>query len=197
MRIIGITGGVGAGKTMVLNLLEELCNCKIIMADDTAKKLMNFDGVLGRAAIELFGKEAFLPDKSLNTSHISAIMYNNSEIKNKWTGIVHPAVNQEIYNEINNARLDQRYDFVFVEAALLIENKYDRICDEIWYIYTDMEERIKRLEFGRGYTREKSLSIIKCQMSHEEFVQKCSFVIDNGVDIEFTKKQLENKLEEY
>lgn len=197
MRIIGITGGVGAGKTTVLNLLKKLCSCKIIMADDAAKKLMTFDGVLGRAAIELFGEAAFLPDKSLNTSHISAIMYNNPSIKDKWTGIVHPAVNKAIYDEIDNAVTENRYDFVFVEAALLIENKYDRICDEIWYIYTDMEERIRRLELGRGYTREKSLSIIKCQMSHEEFMQKCTFVIDNGVSVEFTEKQLENKLEEY
>lgn len=197
MKIIGITGGVGAGKTTVLNLLKELCNCKIIMADDVAKSLMTIDGVLGRAAIELFGENAFNSDKSLNAAHISSIMYNNPSIKNKWTGIVHPAVNQAIYDEINNTVTENKCDFIFIEAALLIENGYDRICDEIWYIYVDVEERIRRLELGRGYTREKSLSIIKCQMSHEQFVQKCTFMIDNGVNVGFTRKQLENKLEEY
>lgn len=197
MRIIGITGGVGAGKSTVLSLLKELCSCKIIMADDVAKNLMKFDGFLGIKAVELFGEKAFNSDKSLNTAYISGIMYNNQEIKEQWTGMVHPAVNRAIYDEINCAAESGKYEFVFVEAALLIENKYNRICDEIWYIYADMEKRIERLHINRGYSKEKSLLIMNCQMTDSEFRQKCDYTIDNSVDVEFTRKQLENKLEEY
>ncbi len=197
MRIIGITGGVGAGKSTVLSLLKELCCCRIIMADDVAKGLMVKDGVLGAAAVELFGSEAFNADGSLNTAHISGIMYNNQDIKSRWNGIVHPAVNKAIYDELDSAAESGLYDFAFVEAALLIENGYDRICDEIWYIHASVEERLKRLSDNRGYSNDKSLSIMNCQLSEAEFRQKCSYVIDNGVSVEFTRKQLENKLEEY
>ena len=197
MKIIGITGGVGAGKSTVLNILKDICNCRIIMADDEAKTLMNREEELGKAAVRLFGKDAFYPDGRLNTVYISGLMYNNPELKLQWTGLVHPAVNKKIIKMVEQAKSDDKLDYLFIEAALLLENNYDRICDEIWYIFADRETRIKRLADNRGYTKEKSESIIANQMSHEEYASKCDFIIDNGISIENTKKQLENKLEEY
>lgn len=196
MKIIGITGGVGAGKSTVLGLLKEICRCEIIMADDVAKELMAGGGILSQDAIRLFGSDAYLSDNSLNTRHIAEIMYGNPAVKKEWTSLVHPAVNKEIARRIERASKKPECEYVFIEAALLIENNYDKICDEIWYIYADKEERIKRLKESRGYSREKSESIIKNQLGHEDFMQKCDFVIDNGISVDDTKKQLENKLEE-
>ena len=196
MKIIGITGGVGAGKSTVLNILKELCSCEIVMADDAAKELMQYGKPLSEVAIELFGIESYRDDFSLNTAHISTLMYQNEELKNKWTSAVHPAVKKEIISRIENAKKNKSIKYFFLEAALLLEEKYDLICDEIWYIYADEDVRIERIMTNRGYSKEKSQSIIKNQKSHEEFKSGSHWIVDNGLSVDETRIQLENKLEE-
>ncbi len=197
MKLIGITGGVGAGKSTVLKILKELTNCIVVMADDVAKEMMQFGGELSADAIRIFGQEAYLSDAKLNTSHIAALMYSKPELKEEWTGIVHPKVRHTILSMIDDARLKAEYDFFFLEAALLLEEGYDTVCDEVWYVYVDENERIRRLVADRGYSEAKCRSIMANQLTHEKFLYKTDFVIDNGVDVNCTRKQLENKLEEY
>ncbi len=196
MKIIGITGGVGAGKTTVLNILREICNCQIVMADDVAKELMQHGKVLSKHAIRIFGVNSYNDDLTLNTNHIACLMYENDALKTEWTGLVHPAVKKEIISRISIAQNEGVTDYFFIEAALLLEEHYDEICDEIWYIYASEEERIKRVMDNRGYSSEKALAIISNQMKHDEFVGRCNFVIDNGINIRHTRMQLENRLEE-
>ena len=197
MKIIGITGGVGAGKSTVLNILREICNCNILMADDVAKSLMVKDGPLCKDAIRLFGQNAYLENGVLNTVHIASIMYSDEAIKAEWTGLVHPAVKKAILSEIEESKKSDKFDFFFLEAALLLEERYDLICDEIWYVDVSDEERIRRLALGRGYSEEKSRSIMNNQLSKERFLEKANFVIDNGISEENTRLQLENRVEEY
>lgn len=197
MKIIGITGGVGAGKSTVLNILKEICKCKIVMADDVAKNLMVKGGVLSHDAIRLFGKDAYLENGLLNTVHIASLMYGDDRLKDEWTALVHPAVKKAIFAEIDSAKDTDEFDFFFLEAALLLEDNYDLICDEVWYVDVSEEERIRRLAIGRGYSEEKSRSIMSKQLSKEEFLKRTDFVIDNGISEENTRIQLENKVEEY
>lgn len=197
MKIIGITGGVGAGKSTVLNILKEICKCKIVMADDVAKSLMVKGGVLSHDAIRLFGKDAYLENGLLNTVHIASLMYGDDRLKDEWTALVHPAVKKAIFAEIDSAKDTGEFDFFFLEAALLLEDNYDLICDEVWYVDVSEEERIRRLAIGRGYSEEKSRSIMSKQLSKEEFLKRTDFVIDNGISEENTRIQLENKVEEY
>ena len=197
MRIIGITGGVGAGKSTVLNILREICNCNIVMADDVAKGLMVKGQALSDDAVRLFGENAYFENGVLNTVHIASVMYGDDAIKDEWTSLVHPAVKKAILSEIDLCKKTGEYDFFFLEAALLLEDNYDLICDEVWYVDVPEEERIRRLSIGRGYSEEKSRSIMKKQLSREVFLQRSDFVIDNGISEENTRIQLENKVEEY
>lgn len=196
MKIIGITGGVGAGKSTVLDILKKLSICEIAMADDVAKELMQYGRELSTLAISIFGEESYNKDKILNTAHIAQLMYENENLKKQWTNAVHPAVKKEILNRIDNAKQKGNLEFFFIEAALLLEDGYDLICDEIWYIYAPEDIRIKRIMDSRGYSLSKSQSIISSQKKHEEFISKCDFTIDNGISIENTQVQLQNKLEE-
>lgn len=196
MKIIGITGGVGAGKTTVLDILKKLSICEIAMADDVAKELMQYGRELSALAISIFGEESYNKNKILNTVHIAQLMYGNENLKKQWTNAVHPAVKKEILNRIDNAKQKGNLEFFFVEAALLLEDGYELICDEIWYIYAPEDIRIKRIMDSRGYSLSKSQSIISSQKKHDEFISKCDFMIDNGVSIENTQVQLQNKLEE-
>lgn len=197
MKLIGITGGVGAGKSTVLGILEEIADCVIVMADDVAKAMMQANGALSNDAKRIFGEKAYLENGQLNTAHIATLMYGNPQLMEEWTGIVHPMVRQSIMDMINSARDEGKCEFFFLEAALLIEEGYDEICDEVWYIYVSEEERIKRLIHNRGYTEEKCRAIMSKQLSQEKFLQKSDFVIDNNISVNNTRKQLENKLEEY
>lgn len=196
MRVIGVTGGVGAGKSTVLSMLKELCNCEIVMADDIAKDMMEPDGGLYQELIRIFGDKAY-ENGVLNRKYIAEQMYNNDSLKREWTAIVHPAVNSRIFSIIDAAKKAQKVDYVFIEAALLIENGYDRICDEIWYVFADAGTRIERLQKQRGYTPEKTGAIMDSQLSDDIFRSKSQFVIDTGHDIESTYNILKNKLSEY
>lgn len=196
MRVIGVTGGVGAGKSTVLSMLKELCNCEIVMADDIAKDMMEPDGGLYQELIRIFGDKAY-ENGVLNRKYIAEQMYNNDSLKREWTAIVHPAVNSRIFSIIDDAKKAQKVDYVFIEAALLIENGYDRICDEIWYVFADAGTRIERLQKQRGYTPEKTGAIMDSQLSDDIFRSKSQFVIDTGHDIESTYNILKNKLSEY
>lgn len=82
MKIIGITGGVGAGKSCVLAALKKMCNCDIVMADDVARRIMEKGGILTAKAYELFGENAYNEDGTLNKELLSGVIYNNPSVKN-------------------------------------------------------------------------------------------------------------------
>lgn len=197
MKVIGITGGVGAGKTTVLAMLRELCSCTAIVADDVAKEMMSADGPLAAEARRLFGEKAYLPDGELNRAHIAAAVYGSGELLEKWNSVVHPAVNRKICGMIKEAADSGLYDFIFVEAALLIENGYDRVCDELWYVYADEAARVERLRLQRGYDEARSRDIMRSQLDDGKFREACDFVIDTGRGFEHTRRQLQNRLEVY
>ena len=196
MKIIGITGGVGAGKYCVLATLKKMCNCDIVMADDVARQIMEKGGALTEKAYELFGENAYNADGTLNKELLSGVIYNNPSVKKEWELEVHPATNARIKELILEAEAKGR-DFIFIEAALLIENNYDKICDEIWYVYADEATRRERLLTERKYSEEKIRSIFDDQLKDNEFRKYCSFVINTGGSFENTAEQLQNKLEEY
>ncbi|MCM1307032.1 MAG: dephospho-CoA kinase [Butyrivibrio sp.] len=197
MRVIGITGGVGAGKSTVLAMLKELCRCELIIADDVAKSIMEKGGPLTGEALRLFGSGAYLTDGTLNRSLIASAIYGDAELLKRWNGAVHPAVNREIRLRIERARKSGLYDFIFVEAALLIENGYGEICDELWYVYADETARRERLRVSRGYDDAKTESIMKNQLDDAQFRRHCDFVVDTGGGIENTRHILQNRLEVY
>ena len=102
----------------------------------------------------------------------------------------------EVKKKIAEAEKKGIYEYVFVEAALLIEAGYDSICEEFWYVYVPEEERIKRLMSNRGYSRKKCLDIMANQLSDEEFRKHCRYVIDNSSDSQTLIGRLEAVLKE-
>lgn len=197
MKVIGVTGGVGAGKSTVLHMLKELCRCEIIMADDVAKELMNYGQSLCDTALRLFGTKAYDENKELDRAYIASKIYADEALRTQWTDVVHPAVNRHIHDKISEAGISGKYDFVFIEAALLIENGYDSICDELWYVYASEDVRRDRLKKSRGYSDARISGIFDSQMKEEEFRKHCDFIIDTGISMENTYNTVKNKLEEY
>lgn len=190
MKKIGITGGVGAGKSAVLKYLEEKYKAYIIVADELAKQLEEPGEKVYDALKQGFGEGIIAQDGSLDKKAFSNLIFSDEEALKKANAIIHPAVKGEILKRISEKEAEGCSLFV-VEAALLIEEGYDNILDELWYIYADEAVRFKRLEENRGYTREKSLSIMRRQKSDIEFRKYCKRIIDNSEDITETQAQID------
>lgn len=192
MRFIGITGGVGAGKSAVLSYLSKMPNTRVMLADEIAHDLMEPNTKLFQKIKETFSEEdIYEKDGSFDRRKLATVIFGDEKKREIINGLVHPAVKEYVIEEYEKERIKGTLDYLFLEAALLIEEHYDEICDELWYIYTSEENRRKRLKAQRGYSDEKITQIINSQMSEEEFKAHVDVVIDNNHDIEETYAQIE------
>ncbi len=196
MKVIGITGGVGSGKTEVLNLIDGMTKCFIIRADELAKSLEVRGEVCFDPLIELLGEGVLQENGEIDPKKMAQMIFaeESGNLRDKVNGIVHPAVKKRILSMIKEADNEKKVEFFFIEAALLIEDHYDLIVDELWYIYADEDVRRQRLRDSRGYSDEKINRIMATQSSDEVFRKYCKVIIDNSGTLEYTRRQLENLL---
>ncbi len=181
MKFIGITGGVGAGKSTILAYLRENYRVKTLVADEIAHDIMEpgFDCYV-RLQKEFAQEKIWLHDGRFNRQRLADVIFADGVKRKKLNDIVHPAVKEYILKEVEKERLRGTTDYVVLEAALLIEEGYDKICDELWYIYVTKENRRKRLMEGRGYSAEKVAQIFDAQLPDVEYRRHCRVIIDNN-----------------
>ena len=194
MKVIGITGGVGAGKSAILNYLKEKHHAVVVEADKVGHLLMEPGGACYYSIVEKFGSSILNGDQTINRGKLGKIVFADESLLNELNKIIHPRVKSHIVSEIAKERAYHRTNYFVVEAALLIEDHYDVICDEMWYIHTDADIRAKRLKETRGYDDEKIAGIMANQKSPEEFRSGCHIVIDNSGDLADTQKQIDEQL---
>lgn len=153
MKVLGITGQVGAGKSTILAYLEEKYRAKVIQADQVGHLVMEPDTSCYKQICSLFGEQ--IPggrSEDLTGKKLGAIVFADQEKLAMLNAIVHPAVKEYIRTAVYLEKQKACVPFVVVEAALLLEEHYDEICDEIWYIYVDDAARRVRLKQSRGYS---------------------------------------------
>lgn len=194
MKVIGITGGVGSGKSRVLSYLEEKHHVVICQADQVAWELQKPGQICHMEIVEHFGTCILNNDKTIDRKSLGQIVFGNDAQLQVLNAIMHPAVKSEIQKcilkeEENGAKL------FFLEAALLIEEHYDEICDELWYIYTSDPIRRQRLKDSRQYSDEKIDAIMASQLSEERFKAACKVIIDNSGIFEDTCAKLDDAIE--
>ena len=190
LRVIGVTGGVGAGKSTVLEYLQEKYGAKVFLADEVAKKLLLPGEVCYEQVRELFPRDVFTDDGSIHREKMAELIFAHPEYRKKQNEIVFPAVKEFFRKQIETERLAGT-SLMIIEAALLIEEHYDEICDEMWYIYTDKEIRRKRLAESRGYSQEKITAIMASQLSEEEFAKHTDVMIDNSKSAKKTRESID------
>ena len=195
IKILGITGGVGAGKSTILSYLAQQYGARVIELDKAAHLCMQPGTSCYEQIVDRFGKKILKEDGSIDRPVLSRIVFADRQEVEALNHMVHPAVKAYIRKEIQKERESGKVPFVVLEAALLLEDHYDEICDEIWYVYVEEETRIRRLQSSRGYTPEKTRAVLKNQKSDEEFRRFCQFMIDNSSDnVENTYKQIDRGL---
>ena len=195
MKIIGVTGGVGAGKSTVLNYLEKRYGAKLILADLVGHEVMEPGHEAYEQVVKAFGQEIVSEDNTIDRKTLGAIVFADEKKRMILNRIIHPAVRQEILRRLEEAELSH-LSYVVVEAALFLEENYDAFCDETWYIYTDEKIRRQRLKESRGYSDERIDQIFRSQKTHEEFQKRCLFMIDNNGSEEETFRQIDRRMNE-
>ncbi len=194
MHIIGITGGVGAGKSEVLSFLSSAVSSRVVFADEVAKKLTSPGGECFEAVKTLFGEEVLTPRGEPDRRKMAALFFRDRRLRERFDALVHPAVKRELLRDMTRTEKEGLVRFYFLEAALLIEEGYGEICEELWFIYAPEETRRQRLKESRGYSDEKVTQIFQSQLPEEEFFRHTQAVIDNSGAWEETVRQLEKEL---
>ena len=194
---IGITGGIGAGKTEILNYIGKHYKCEIYLADEVAHRVEEPGTECYERLMALLGTDVTGAGGQIDKAKMAARIFADPELLERVNAIVHPAVKEYLLSHLEKARKDGGVELFFVEAALLIEGGYGALVDEMWYIYAREDVRRRRLSESRGYTPEKIEKIIASQLSEEEFRQHCDFVIDNSDSLEDSYRQIRQKLEAY
>ena len=194
MKVIGITGGVGAGKSAILQYFKEKYHAKVIEADKVGHLLMEPGGACYYSIVEKFGSSILNGDQSINRGKLGKIVFADAELLGALNQIIHPRVKSHIVSEIAKERAYNRTNLFVVEAALLLEDHYDVICDELWYIHTDEAVRAARLKESRGYDDEKIADIMANQKTPEEFRNACDVTIDNSTSLTSTYEQIDRQL---
>lgn len=194
MRIIGITGGVGAGKSMVLQFLEREYKAAICEADKAAHLLYEPGQSCYVRIREAFGEGILNTDGTIDRKALGELVFGDREALEKLNRIVHPAVKAYIRGQIQREQEKGTALFV-VEAALLIEEHYEEICDELWYIYAEPGIRRVRLKKSRGYTDSQTDRIMANQKPDDVFRKHCRITIDNSRTVEDTCIQVKKALE--
>lgn len=190
MLFIGITGGVGAGKSAILKYLSEKYNCRVMLADEIAHDVMEPGTECYKKLRQMFAKDdVFFENGQIDRPKMAQVLFSDDSKREELNAIVHPAVREYVDAQTALERERNQLDFLILEAALLIEEHYDAICDELWYIYTSEENRRIRLKENRGYSDEKIDNIFQSQLSDEEFRAYCTEVIDNNASKEEVYRQ--------
>jgi dephospho-CoA kinase len=176
MLKIGVTGGIGVGKTIVCRMFEVL-GIPVYDADTRAKWVMQYDTALKRELQDAFGEEAYTPEGQLNRTYLASIVFNNEERLNLLNGLVHPHVGTD-FDKWAAAHANAPY--LIKEAALMFESGSWRQLDEVIVVSAPLDIRLKRLLKRDPHRTEADIkAIINKQLSEEEKIARAHHVIYN------------------
>ena len=182
-KIIGLTGGIGSGKSTVAKFIEEL-GYPVYNSDFWAKELVNVDENLKHRIIALLGENSYDENGAYNRPYVASIVFENEELLLELNKIIHPAVKEHFENWVNA----QNSKFIFKETALLFELKLNESCYQSILVTADENIRIKRVMDRDGRTYREVKEIIDKQMPEADKVKLADFVIQNNTDLDTLKE---------
>nr|WP_299033230.1 dephospho-CoA kinase [uncultured Tenacibaculum sp.] len=173
--VVGLTGGIGSGKSTILKMFSEFKNIAIYIADDEAKKLMHTSSEIKSRLITEFGKKTYI-NNELNRAYLASIVFKNKEKLTLLNSIVHPVVNEHL-----QAFIKQNSDkaYVLYENAILFENGSDAFCDKVITVTAPEEVRINRVIKRDSTTIEEVKNRIKSQWSEIKKTLQSNYIIEN------------------
>jgi dephospho-CoA kinase len=188
MLLVGLTGGIASGKSLVARVFKDL-GAHIIDADRIVHELLEPDQEAGEEVRKNFGKDILLPDGGINRRKLGEIVFNDPE-KRAWLNrCLHPRVFAAYHAQVCHLKDRAPHAIVVLDAALLIETGYDRNMGKIVVVYADREQQIERLMARDKFTREQAESRIASQMPLSEKRDRADYVINNTGSREEAERQ--------
>lgn len=188
-KIIGLTGGIGSGKSTVAKFIEEM-GFPVYYSDDRAKEIVNDDEDLKKKIKELLGEEAYDENGFYNRKYVSGIVFNDDEKRLQLNALIHPAVKIDFENWVKI----QNSEFVFKETALLFELKLNESCYKSVLVTADDNIRIKRVMDRDQKTYREIEAVIDKQMPEKDKIKRADFVIFNNEGIDELKSATEKMM---
>lgn len=190
MRVIGITGGVGSGKSYVARRLQALSGAELLIADELGHIVMQQGKPAYDKIVAYFGDGIVGHDGEIDRHALAEMVFQSDTAREALNQMIHPAVLQ--YMERFIAKRKQTDGIILLETALLYESGCERFCNEVWFVSVPQEERVRRLRSDRGYTVSKAQAIMASQLSEEEFSKRADRVIDNAGDKDLLEQTIQS-----
>lgn len=194
MKVIGITGGIGSGKSLVADIMIKKYKAYLINSDRIAKEQMMPGGISYKGVVDYFGKEILSEDGTIDRRKLSNIVFSDRDKLLKLNSLTHPNVLSEVQRIIAKKRDSKTVAYCIIETALMIESGYDFVCDEVWYVHSSKDERRNRLKQYRSYTDERINAVFENQSKEEDFFKAFTKVIYNDSDLCKLEYQIDDLL---
>lgn len=190
--VIGLTGGVGCGKSTIIQLMEQHFNCRSILTDEVSRMQMEPGGIVYQNVVCEFGESILKEGGTIDRKKLAALVFSDANKLERLNMLTHPPVTEYVLAEVQKERAAGWHDYLLIETALLIEGGYHSFCDQVWYVYAPDEQRRERLKKSRGYSDQKITELFARQKTEKEFRNVATAVIDNqdGITQDNILKQL-------
>src|SRR3990170_4744961 len=188
MYVIGLTGGIGSGKSTVAQMLERR-GAKLLSADAVGHEVYELGRPAWQEIVDAFGREVVGAEGKIDRKKLGPIVFSDPEQLRRLNAITHPRMKELMREKLDAERVSGARSAV-LEAALLFDAGWDDLTDEVWVTVAPPEVAAERTAERSGLSREEALSRIKAQMSNEERIRRSDVIINTDCDIEDTRQQV-------
>lgn len=190
MKTIGLTGGIGAGKSSVIELLQTM-DVKVLNCDEINAQLMQPEAIGYQRILQSFDDPILDEKGHIDSQKMSTLIFSNPEKKQQLEAILHPLIKEEVFETIKQHQGEQ---LIVVEVPLLFEVAWEHYFDEIWVVGCDEEIRLRRLQTYRQISRQEALLRIAHQMPQDEKLKRADVVLMNNGDKACLQVQIEHEV---
>lgn len=194
MKVIGLIGGCGTGKTEVAAYMKQKHDAYLVIGDEIGHRIIKKGTECFSDIIETFGSGILDQDGEINRKALGAIVFGNEMDLKKLNAITHPRMYREMAQMIEAERARGEHALIVLEAAIMIEARLNELVDELWMIHAQPDIRLNRMMAGRGITNEQAANMMKSQRTEEEYRAFADKIIDNSGDFEKTIQQIQQLL---
>ncbi len=190
--VLGITGGIGSGKSTVSGILKEK-GAVIIDADLISKEVVEPGQKALEELTETFGTDILDDWGQLNRKKLAGIVFNDSEKLQRLNSILHKYVTERIKNNVEE-QLINKTNIIVIDAPIPVKSGFIDLCQQVWTISADREVRIQRIMERNGMTYEEAVARINSQLDEQEYIRLADVVINNNFDYSHLEKEVEYQL---